>query len=532
MDATSNFAVPMAKQTSTIKTALPCPFTPAGILQPAHLQPPPMFGPRGATIPPKHLAPYTPKFQHRPRFAASNESHHNYENRPKFQSRNNNYRPRYNHHQQHTGKPNHHHQPYNNRPSPQFNRTVVPNNYTQCPSTSHNEFWCETCDREFKGINELTEHKQEHIKCNIDGCKFEGHELMVAKHIQMQHNSGLYDKIKNLSTPEEIEKWREERRRRFPTKENVELRQQIQEAKQKRGERINDPKNRFGRKSDRKKPGQENNTRDTKIQETKKRRRKRKVKPVHEISAGIAPSADTEKIHESNEILNGKIPMFQGTSQMYTSIKVKPTENALTGLIGAYGTSDDENSDDSESSKNMLNMVEDQCELPQTNENHLKEIVIENKPSAEVIMNISTINESPSTPILPTIDNSIGDSVFDYDSNNEAPEEELVQRIPNETIPIPEQSSATHTTKKQKKDERNASNKRESDEAKQQKKGITRRVRKSGLDLTKRYRHQNTMLEKLLQKDIRHERNVLLQCVRYVVENNFFNVGQKKNNEI
>lgn len=31
-----------------------------------------------------------------------------------------------------------------------------------------------------------------------------------------------------------------------------------------------------------------------------------------------------------------------------------------------------------------------------------------------------------------------------------------------------------------------------------------------------------TLLEKLLENEIRHERNILLQCVRYVVSNNFF----------
>ncbi|KAL1397336.1 hypothetical protein pipiens_020149, partial [Culex pipiens pipiens] len=36
------------------------------------------------------------------------------------------------------------------------------------------------------------------------------------------------------------------------------------------------------------------------------------------------------------------------------------------------------------------------------------------------------------------------------------------------------------------------------------------------------------MLEKLLDKDIRHERNVLLQCVRFVVDNKFFGIGQPK----
>lgn len=35
-------------------------------------------------------------------------------------------------------------------------------------------------------------------------------------------------------------------------------------------------------------------------------------------------------------------------------------------------------------------------------------------------------------------------------------------------------------------------------------------------------RRKITLLEKLLENEIRHERNMLLQCVRYVVQNNFF----------
>lgn len=35
-------------------------------------------------------------------------------------------------------------------------------------------------------------------------------------------------------------------------------------------------------------------------------------------------------------------------------------------------------------------------------------------------------------------------------------------------------------------------------------------------------RRKVTLLEKLLENEIRHERNMLLQCVRYVVQNNFF----------
>lgn len=43
----NNFLVPQIKPESMQAKKLPCPFSPAGMLQPSHLQPPPMFGPRG-----------------------------------------------------------------------------------------------------------------------------------------------------------------------------------------------------------------------------------------------------------------------------------------------------------------------------------------------------------------------------------------------------------------------------------------------------------------------------------------------------
>ena len=35
---------------------------------------------------------------------------------------------------------------------------------------------------------------------------------------------------------------------------------------------------------------------------------------------------------------------------------------------------------------------------------------------------------------------------------------------------------------------------------------------------------KSTLLEKLLAPEIRHERNVILQCLRYIVKKNFFGV--------
>lgn len=76
-------------------------------------------------------------------------------------------------------------------------------------------------------------------KCNIDGCQFVAHPKVITKHIQMQHSTGLYKKIANLNNPEEIQKWREERKKKYPTKLNIEKKEAEQQEKIARGEKMN-----------------------------------------------------------------------------------------------------------------------------------------------------------------------------------------------------------------------------------------------------------------------------------------------------
>ena len=77
-------------------------------------------------------------------------------------------------------------------------------------------FSCDRCDRSFKSAQLLAEHVSEHIPCGIDGCPFVAHPKIVEKHIQMQHETGLASKIMKLTTPEEIGRWREERKKYLP----------------------------------------------------------------------------------------------------------------------------------------------------------------------------------------------------------------------------------------------------------------------------------------------------------------------------
>lgn len=71
----------------------------------------------------------------------------------------------------------------------------------------------------------------------------------MTKHIQMQHSTGLYRKISNLNNPEEIQKWREERKKKYPTHSNIE--RKAAEIKEKifRGEKLGLKAERFAQRN-------------------------------------------------------------------------------------------------------------------------------------------------------------------------------------------------------------------------------------------------------------------------------------------
>lgn len=389
------------------------------------------------------------------------------------------------------------------------------------------EFWCEPCDRDFRSEDLLQEHKSQHQRCGIDGCKFVGHEIIVNKHIQMQHSTGLYERLKNLETPEDISKWREERKKRYPTKANIELRQLMQEERNKRGEKLNNSKARFGRNSDRKRcnngPTDGSHTTDkskdgkpNKNKEGKKKRRRPNKKAV------VPVEQQQEDENERNEIAsNNGLPMFCGTSKLpnYKKRKEMQPKNALSSLLGVYQSdsdSNDEYSDDTESSEELtIEKSTENSSFEETSSTKVNESIISDhtsdledklddlpsdEPIEERMKSESTLPESCVETILLDID------------MQELPSEEPITK----TERIDESTSSIETG-------------RVIQSRKTKSKVLDKRLSKrpTVMDLSKKYRNQNTMLEKLLQNEIRHERNVLLQCVRHVVKENFFGIGQR-----
>lgn len=423
-------------------------------------------------------------------------------------------------HQQNLRQPYHHqvhNKPRNNERFGDNNNQR--NNFRADSGGGH----CEVCDRNFKTQQQLDRHMNEHEKCCFEGCKFEAHSSLLKKHIEAQHNSGLFQRIGKIETDEDIEKWREERRKRYPTKANIEARQLAQEQRLKRGERIAEPNDRFGKKCDRRSANEGNFDRKEHNKSTVNEKKKRTRRRRNNKGKNAATKTNQSKGNESSvanesitENVGNEIVRFAGISHMTVSNESTPAvesekkNNALTALMGLYGDDDDDDDDDDSD--------EGPEEVTATKSNDTNVVSESEKPAvipaegSQAGVDIEKLNSTEANDSIPVL---IG---MDCNSDDdEVPEVQSISREPLEEDKPNESKSLENETVRKRRNEPATTEH-----------GPQRKIAKkqSIFDLTKKIRHQNSLLEKLLQKDIRHERNVVLQCVRYVVDNDFFGVGQ------
>lgn len=86
---------------------------------------------------------------------------------------------------------------------------------------------CDSCDIYFKDKNLYDTHIASHVTCDYEGCGYSTSQVLMKIH-QVLHANNMLTK---LETPEQIEKYREERRKRFPTKANIEAKKGDDDSK-------------------------------------------------------------------------------------------------------------------------------------------------------------------------------------------------------------------------------------------------------------------------------------------------------------
>ncbi|KAH8328626.1 hypothetical protein KR067_011741 [Drosophila pandora] len=500
--------------------------TPCGMtLLPRAKQPPPMYGARGATVPAKFL----PKEQKVP------------------------------------------------SPVPE-----TPPIY-DCPAVPEH---CYTCGMQLANSQDMKRHLEQHEECPAEDCDFAALHNILERHIEANHITGAYKKVKKVWTAEDLAAWRAERRKKYPTAANVELARLAKEQRIKRGERLEASKSRFGRREDRERSRGGQNKQASKAKSRQRRKEhtherkknqsstktvaeKREQGPVSENQASQAKQ-------DEEDTSSSELKKFQGTGHMsdykHLKYKAKKEDNAIFGLVGMYGSESDEetesDSEDSEEQKEDEVPKEVVSDITQPNDSSrsstnvdISENVDKNptQDKSSDVERASSSNEAPEeepiqriteTPTGPII--GISENVDNYpteekssamekgSSSDEAPEEEPIQRLTEATkgtvLPEPGNTELSDEAPAEEPIQRvsetinetlEPSTSSEATKPKQpEKRPAPKRFYGLNYKRARRTTPQNTMLSKLLAKDIIHERNVLLQCVRHVCQSNFFGIGQ------
>ncbi|EDV98018.1 GH17195 [Drosophila grimshawi] len=379
--------------------------------------------------------------------------------------------------------------------------------YTPSPTPEH----CANCSMELATDHDMRRHLDQHEFCPAEDCSFVALASVMERHIEANHITGLYKTVRKVWTPEDISAWRAERCKRFPTATNVEKAKRAKEQRVKRGERLESSKPHFAKSGDRRRSGPLTNTNDRKTQ-TKRQRRtvKMAVGQIEQQKVRMEQEKRDTSLLEDAVYLNPTlVPIFPGTSRMtdyeHIEAKVKSKQNALSNMLGMYGTDSDDD-DEPIDAENTVEVVDS----PITVVNSIISIDTTKEQRQIKTMLVELTQECSAKTLVDT------DSMNVSSSSDEGPEELPIERkVEAFSAPSAPQKLKSSTDKIE----------RSSRPTTRHSSGREKPIYGLNYKRARETSKQNTMLSKLLASDIRHERNVLLQCVRYVCEQNFFDIG-------
>ncbi|KAK9511083.1 hypothetical protein O3M35_005716 [Rhynocoris fuscipes] len=289
--------------------------------------------------------------------------------------------------------------------------------------------------------------------------------------------------MKFTYTKEEIEKWKEERRRNYPTQKNIEEKLAALKEKEERGERLVDNSNKLSRKFKNKgnqKLGNNSNTENEQSSRVNKRRKRSRrtgneqnyfkrdivMEEAKQVMKNLVieedKSSDTENEAFSDDEWNNE----SNTSNV-TETETTPK---VCGVLAALSAAYDSNSED------------EKCDN-------------------EVNIEANNVNTSPNDNI---------------DEDDEAPDEQSSKvAVDQPNFYVEDTENADKKKTKLMKCNENLE------------KNIRKLPQKKVIRTHPKKFKKPTLLEMLLANEIKQERNYILQCVRFIVNNNYFNDDNK-----
>ncbi|XP_022166502.1 nuclear fragile X mental retardation-interacting protein 1-like [Myzus persicae] len=231
--------------------------------------------------------------------------------------------------------------------------------------------------------NFVSKKDKNQVACELGDCDFVGHAKAVKEHQNLHHRLGLHKKVLYSNNSDAVQKWIEERKKKWPTKETIQIKVDVEDEKNKRGERIADEDfQRFNKNNKSKNSG-------NKRLNNRKRQR-----------------FNGEFIQPIEEPMNGNLKRFAGIIDIKDDQLEETNKPVVLKLLEEYDQSSDNQSDNeppeempivrksgSPDNKNVSIKNEKPCSTP------VKEVVI-TKKSEESISTLLINNKVDSTTLI------------------------------------------------------------------------------------------------------------------------------------